>query len=82
MKCRCKERDCRTVESAIQVVERYESILGEGGEKKRSNIRALNNFSNFGPSTDRPESIRNNKKPQFRDVTSPAVYRFYAEAGP
>ena len=66
MKCRCIDRDCRTVESAIQVVERYESILGDGGEKKRSNIRALNDFSNSSPSTDRPQPNRN-KKPQFRD---------------
>ena len=43
MKCRCIDRDCRTVEDAVQVVERYESILGEGNEKKKSSIRAINN---------------------------------------
>ena len=50
MKCRCIDRDCRTVEDAVQVVERYESILGEGNEKKKSSIRAINNPADSNPS--------------------------------
>lgn len=67
MKCRCIDRDCRTVESAVQVVERYEAILGEGNEKKKSNVRALNNISEAGPSSTRPYPNRNNNRPKPTD---------------
>ena len=53
MKCRCIDRDCRTVESAVQVVERYEAILGEGTDKKNSNVRAVNSIRDSGPSNTR-----------------------------
>lgn len=67
MKCRCIDRDCRTVESAVQVVERYEAILGEGSEKKRSNIRAVNNTPDLSSSSARPQSNRSYNKPRAND---------------
>ena len=45
MKCRCIDRDCKTVEQAIEVVERYEAILGSD-EKKRTVIRTISGASN------------------------------------
>lgn len=67
MKCRCIDRDCRTVESAVQVVERYEAILGEGNEKKKSTVRAVNNISEPGSSGPRPYPNRNNNRPRPND---------------
>lgn len=67
MKCRCIDRDCRTVESAVQVVERYEAILGEGNEKKKSNVRAVNNISEQGSSSARLYPNRNNNRSRPND---------------
>ena len=40
MKCRCIDRDCETISDAVDVIERYEAILGESYERKRPIIRA------------------------------------------
>lgn len=40
MKCRCIDKECNTVAEAIDVIERYESIMGDG-DKRKSAIRAL-----------------------------------------
>lgn len=40
MKCRCIDKDFKTIADALDVIERYEAILGEGG-KKRTTVRAL-----------------------------------------
>ena len=74
MKCRCIDRDCRTVESAVQIVERYEAILGEGTDKKKSNVRAVNSIPDSDPSNTRSYQYCNNKskpndKPQAPDTT-------------
>ena len=74
MKCRCIDRDCRTVESAVQIVERYEAILGEGTDKKKSYVRAVNSIPDSGTSNTRSYQYRNNKskpndKPQAPDTT-------------
>ena len=50
MKCKCINRGCRTEESAVQVVEQYEAILGEGTEKKKGNVRVINNIADSRPS--------------------------------
>ena len=73
MKCRCIDRDCCTVESPAQIVERYEAILGEGTDKK-SNVRAVNSIPDLGPSNTEFYQYRNNKskpndKPQAPDTT-------------
>lgn len=36
MKCRCIDRNCSTVVQAVDIIERYESILGDGTEKRRA----------------------------------------------
>lgn len=36
MKCRCIDRNCSTIAQAVDIIERYESILGDGTEKKRA----------------------------------------------
>lgn len=41
MKCRCIDKDCRTVAEAVDVIERYESIIGDGVEKRKANVRAI-----------------------------------------
>lgn len=41
MKCRCIDKDCRTVAEAVDVIERYESIIGDGADKRKSNVRAV-----------------------------------------
>ena len=53
MKCRCIDRDCRTIDSAVQIVERYEAILGEGTETKKNTVRAINDATDSGPSGSR-----------------------------
>ncbi|MEW8542499.1 MAG: hypothetical protein AB2693_03110 [Candidatus Thiodiazotropha sp.] len=74
MKCRCIDRDCRTVESAVQVVERYEAILGEGNEKKRT-VRAVSNVSELDLSDGRPQPSRNNNrfKPNDKSKTPDSI---------
>ena len=57
MKCRCIDRDCRTVESAIQIVESYEAILGEGTDKKKSISELLTAYRTQAPPTLRLTSI-------------------------
>ncbi|KAK6182040.1 hypothetical protein SNE40_009807 [Patella caerulea] len=47
IKCRCLDRDCRTVSQAVDVIERYETMLGDGMEKKRS-VRMVNTQSGYG----------------------------------
>ena len=49
MKCRCIDRDCRTIESAVEIVERYEAILGEGTEKKNI-VRTISDAADSVPS--------------------------------
>jgi hypothetical protein len=34
MKCRCTDRDCRSISEAIEVIERFEGILGEQTVRK------------------------------------------------
>ena len=63
MKCRCIDRDCRTVEPAVQVVERYEALLGESTEKKKGNVRAINNIADSRPSNPKPYHNRRNNGP-------------------
>ena len=42
MKCRCADHDCQSVQQAIEVIERYEAILGEAGqERKKNNVRTI-----------------------------------------
>ncbi|CAC5410330.1 unnamed protein product [Mytilus coruscus] len=40
MKCCCIDKECQTIADAVDVIERYESILGDG-DKKKSTIRAV-----------------------------------------
>ncbi|KAK3583617.1 hypothetical protein CHS0354_039439 [Potamilus streckersoni] len=41
MKCRCIDKNCETVADAVDVVERYEAILGDEYDKKKANVRAV-----------------------------------------
>ena len=40
MKCRCIDRNCKTIAQAVDVIERYEAILGDSHDKKRA-VRAV-----------------------------------------
>ena len=35
MKCRCIDKNCKTVADTVEVIERYKAILGEGDTKKK-----------------------------------------------
>ena len=49
MKCRCIDKECKTVAEAVEVVQRYESLLGDEVTKKKSSVR-LTNGSSFSDS--------------------------------
>lgn len=56
MKCRCIDKDCQTIVDAVEVIERYEAVLGEG-EKRKQAVRAIGDDkdvkrSNSGGSAD------------------------------
>ena len=36
MKCRCIDRNCSTIAQAVDIIERYEAVLGDVGEKKKT----------------------------------------------
>lgn len=40
MKCGCIYNDCQTIADAVEVIERYEAVLGEG-EKRKQAVRAI-----------------------------------------
>lgn len=42
MKCRCIDKECRNVSEAVDLIERYEALLGETGESRRKmNVRQV-----------------------------------------
>ena len=41
VKYQCTNQDCKSVTDAVEIIERYEAILGDGTDKKKSNIRFL-----------------------------------------
>ena len=41
MKCRCIDRDCRTVAEAVDIIKRYEAIMGDYSDRKKSNMRTI-----------------------------------------
>ena len=42
MKCRCMDHDCQSIHQAVEVIERYEAILGEAGQdRKKISLRSL-----------------------------------------
>ena len=41
MKCRCLDRDCRTVAEAVDIIEGYEAIMGDYSDCKKSNMRTI-----------------------------------------
>ena len=45
MKCRCIDRDCQTIEQAVETVERYEIILGDD-KRHTFNVRAIYSSDN------------------------------------
>ena len=43
MKCRCVDRECKSVADAVDVIERYEALLGETVDKKKTGVRVVSN---------------------------------------
>lgn len=62
MKCRCIDKDCRTVAEAVDVIERYESIIGDGVKKRKANVRAIDSDTQPKPLAE--------SKPYLRDQSS------------
>ena len=56
MKCRCIDKDCQTVAEAVDVIERYESIIGDGADKRKLNVRAVETDAKFKRSNDEKPS--------------------------
>ena len=42
VKYQCTNQNCKTVSDAVEVIERYEAILGDTQEKKKSTVRMVN----------------------------------------
>lgn len=40
MKCRCIDKDCQTIADAVEVIERYEAVLGDS-EKRKQPVRVV-----------------------------------------
>ena len=57
----------------MQVVERYEAILGESTEKKKGNVRAINNIADSRPSNPKPYHNRSNNGPKSNDRAQPSA---------
>jgi hypothetical protein len=49
MKCRCIDKECQTILEAVDVIERYELIVGEG-DRKKSTIRSVRSKDTERPS--------------------------------
>ena len=60
MKCRCIDKECRTVTEAVDLIERYEALLGENNDKKRGNIRQVAENKKYPSPTVRFENPTNN----------------------
>ncbi|CAC5414148.1 unnamed protein product [Mytilus coruscus] len=41
MKCRCVDRECKTVADAVDIIERYEALLGESSDIKKTSVRSV-----------------------------------------
>ena len=41
MKCRCIDKECHSVTEAVDLIERYEALLGESSDRKRGNGRQV-----------------------------------------
>ena len=57
----------------MQVVERYEAILGESTEKKKGNVRAINNIADSRPSNPQPYHNRSNNGPKSNNRAQPSA---------
>lgn len=49
MKCRCIDKNCQTIAEAVDVIERYESILGNDKGKQKPMIRMVDTASKPHP---------------------------------
>ncbi|CAG2255154.1 unnamed protein product [Mytilus edulis] len=47
MKCRCIDKDCRSVTEAVDLIERYEALLGDPNDRKRGNIRQVSDTKTY-----------------------------------
>ena len=63
MKCRCIDKDCLTVAEAVDVIERYESFVGDpSGNNRKQNLRAIDKDNVGAP--------REEGNPNTRDQTA------------
>lgn len=58
VKYQCTNQDCKTVTEAVEVIERYEAILGDGMEKKKPSVRMV---SDNGACQSLPRNEDNNQ---------------------
>ncbi|CAC5419936.1 unnamed protein product [Mytilus coruscus] len=62
VKYQCTNQGCRTVAGAVEVIERYEAIIGDGSEKKKGSVR-MTTDTHLGETSNFPQEPEN----QFQD---------------
>ncbi|CAC5422173.1 unnamed protein product [Mytilus coruscus] len=62
VKYQCTNQGCRTVAGAVEVIERYEAIIGDGSEKKKGSVR-MTTDTHLGETSNFPQEPGN----QFQD---------------
>ncbi|MCG8047156.1 MAG: hypothetical protein N0E48_16255 [Candidatus Thiodiazotropha endolucinida] len=72
MRCRIMDRDCTSIREAVDVVERYEVLLNDCPDKKRSITRGTDRrtFNRNNQSTERPENSYGNNQSTGRPESS------------
>jgi hypothetical protein len=59
MKIRCFDRDCNSITDAVGIIEKYEALLGENGDKKKQNVRAVSYSDNKDANSENRPMIPN-----------------------
>ena len=56
MKCRCIDKECHTVAEAVDVIERYESIVGDG-DRRKSTVRTVESQGTEGKRNQKDQDV-------------------------
>ena len=67
VKYQCTNQDCKNVTDAVEIIERYEAILGDGTDKKKFNVR-------------RTSENDSNRQNDDRSVPEDGIYKDNLEA--
>lgn len=70
MRCRIMDRDCASISEAVDVVERYEELLNDYGDKKRTAIRAADKRALFDKNQSTESTVAYQNKNQNTETTA------------